>query len=857
MPVRGATAQAAAIRGSSGGGIFAHTMTITRDLGPTGTPSNIAVPWDAAYYLSTRASSRFVVVVEESAGNYQPNHVYSFGKTGTVSARGPQEYSTASWEYQDNVEASWTTFAADQTANVIVALRGEPITSAVIWPANLNITRQVSGGFLFLQVPQDVRLLIEVNGNTKDTLCVYSDPLSVDAVPAPAGASTITISDQAGLSTNSAQIEVGGTQNNPLVVVFNPGVYDAPTTAGTVAAPAGFTSVTRELDHMLWKVGPYTHIHLKRGAWFVGSMDWRGTNDGSLTGAGTISGEWATWSDMLTKLQGDQSQYQNPLNFLTFNQQVAWSALVGTTYDDNDFVFPNLACSGVSLVGHPFYTAAGPFNTYLRVKIISHWLYNCDGFSGLTLNPNNDYTRSCTKSFCMSGDDGMQMDFNYGDTFYTDCHVITYGGSPVHFGYWSEAPDTSRPDNKRVVTNCTVQTRSNGVAYGRDLYSGKNTDELGGTAPNQWSAQDVGPNSNWTTYGPYAHPTSFTESVIKAWMDGDNDEPKNWGKFNVTIDGLYVENAVPTALFSMENCFYPFGFVSSQNLSTPYQADKAGNASNWVIKNVFVQNAPTWRSRLIGRDKLNTFHNISFSNINIAGTRLSVRNWDQYVVQNEAPYNIFVEGRAVVTAVDICNLALSHIGESATVTSIAPPDGSAQSILCNQFFNRAVEELLEMHPWSFATARADLAETATNDVDGWKYSYAYPPAGTEIVRTLQVLPDGYKDTYTEQMTKMQPAYTIEQASTGSLVLYTDLEDAEVRYVKFVYTPGFYPPLFITTLSWLLASKLAGPIMKGDVGSAEAKRCLQMMQFYLGKAAGSDSNQRITDTNHSAPWISGR
>lgn len=832
-------------------------MTITRDLGPTGTPSNIAVPWDAAYYLSTRASSRFVVAVESSPGVYQSNHVYGFGAVGTISERGPQEYPTGSWAYHDRVEASWTTFAANQTATVLVGLRsGIPITSAVIYPANLSISYQIAGGLLVVLVPQDVRLLIEVNGNTKDTLCIYSDPLSVDAVPAPAGANTITINNQADLNSNSAAIGVGGTQNNPLVVVFNPGLYEAPTTANTVAAPGGFTPVTRELDHMLWKVGPYTHVHLKRGTWFVGNMDWRGTNDGSLSGAGTISGEWATWSDMLTKLQGDHSQYQSPGNFLTFYQQVAWCALVGTTYDDNDYTFPNLTCSGVSLVGHPFWTAAGPFNSYTRIKVISHWLYNCDGLGGLTLNPNTA-TRSCVKSFAMCGDDGMILDFNYGETYYTDCHVIAYGGAPIMFGYWSEPPDIYLATNKRVVTNCTVQTRSSGNAYGRDLYSGKNTDELGSVAQNDWSPQDSGPSSNWTTYGPYAHPAAFTESVVKGWMDGDDDEPKTWGKFNVTIDGLYVENTVRTALFSLENCFYPFGFVSSQSNSAPYQAEKAGNASNWTIKNVFVQNAPTWRSRLIGRDKLNTFHDISFSNINIAGTRLTVRNWDQYVVQNEAPYNIFVEGRIVVTAVDICNLALSHIGESATVTSIAPPDGSAQSILCNQFFNRAVEELLEMHAWSFATARADLVETATNDVDGWKYSYAYPPAGTEIVRTLQVLPDGYKDTYVEQMTKMQPAYTIEQASTGSLVLYTDLEDAEVRYVKFVYTPGFYPPLFITTLSWLLASKLAGPIMKGDVGSAESKRCLQQMQFYLGKAASSDSNQRITDTNHSAPWISGR
>jgi hypothetical protein len=30
-----------------------------------------------------------------------------------------------------------------------------------------------------------------------------------------------------------------------------------------------------------------------------------------------------------------------------------------------------------------------------------------------------------------------------------------------------------------------------------------------------------------------------------------------------------------------------------------------------------------------------------------------------------------------------------------------------------------------------------------------------------------------------------------------------------------------------------------------------------VQFYIGKAAASDANQRRTDTSHTAPWISGR
>jgi hypothetical protein len=51
--------------------------------------------------------------------------------------------------------------------------------------------------------------------------------------------------------------------------------------------------------------------------------------------------------------------------------------------------------------------------------------------------------------------------------------------------------------------------------------------------------------------------------------------------------------------------------------------------------------------------------------------------------------------------------------------------------------------------------------------------------------------------------------------------------------------------------------LAGPILKGDVGSIEAKRCQQMMAAYLSKAEASDSSQRNIKPEHIVSWMSGR
>ena len=51
--------------------------------------------------------------------------------------------------------------------------------------------------------------------------------------------------------------------------------------------------------------------------------------------------------------------------------------------------------------------------------------------------------------------------------------------------------------------------------------------------------------------------------------------------------------------------------------------------------------------------------------------------------------------------------------------------------------------------------------------------------------------------------------------------------------------------------------MAGPIIKGDQGAAEAKRCAAMAAQYLAEAKKSDSNQRQIKPNHIVGWVAGR
>lgn len=75
--------------------------------------------------------------------------------------------------------------------------------------------------------------------------------------------------------------------------------------------------------------------------------------------------------------------------------------------------------------------------------------------------------------------------------------------------------------------------------------------------------------------------------------------------------------------------------------------------------------------------------------------------------------------------IDICNLALAHLGDEATYSSIAPPEGSAQAEHCARFYPVARDALLEAHAWTFATTRARSRRRRTRPA-GWLYAYARP-----------------------------------------------------------------------------------------------------------------------------------
>lgn len=217
----------------------------------------------------------------------------------------------------------------------------------------------------------------------------------------------------------------------------------------------------------------------------------------------------------------------------------------------------------------------------------------------------------------------------------------------------------------------------------------------------------------------------------------------------------------------------------------------------------------------------------------------------------------------MASVVDICNMAVSRLGDDATITSIDPPEGSMQAEYCLRFWPIARDSLLESHPWSFATRRATLAEL-TAETDAWAYAYALPANCLRVLAVQHVdatadygIDAGqFQDAVTAAYYTPQP-FAVESLSTGAVAILTNQEEAAARYIVKVTDPTKYSPLFVETASWQLASYLAGPMIKGDAGAKMAQYCSGMAEAMKARAIAADSSQRAGRPAHRVSWIAAR
>lgn len=201
----------------------------------------------------------------------------------------------------------------------------------------------------------------------------------------------------------------------------------------------------------------------------------------------------------------------------------------------------------------------------------------------------------------------------------------------------------------------------------------------------------------------------------------------------------------------------------------------------------------------------------------------------------------------MASVVQICNMALSHIGSDARVASISPPDGSVEAGHCATFYDVARTEMLEPGNWAFSLKRAALAQV-TNPSTVWAYAYAKP---ADCQRALRILRPSIAVTVFTQDLRVEPHTDDRDTAPFDIegeVILTNEPDAKLVYVQDVTDSTKFPASFTSALSYLLAAYLAGPIIKGNegvrLGDAMRQRAANMADVSATASANASSAESL-------------
>lgn len=145
--------------------------------------------------------------------------------------------------------------------------------------------------------------------------------------------------------------------------------------------------------------------------------------------------------------------------------------------------------------------------------------------------------------------------------------------------------------------------------------------------------------------------------------------------------------------------------------------------------------------------------------------------------------------------VDICNMALSHLGNYGTVTNIDTPTNDKE-ITFALWYDITRQTTLKYLMPNFALARKVVAKLVETPIFGYAYAYEYPNDCLKVLGIGDIDQKGFN-------------YTIEGGK-----IYTDVDYEEgmpIRYIKDIKDVNKFSPEFKMHFSFDLANNTALPI----------------------------------------------
>lgn len=208
-------------------------------------------------------------------------------------------------------------------------------------------------------------------------------------------------------------------------------------------------------------------------------------------------------------------------------------------------------------------------------------------------------------------------------------------------------------------------------------------------------------------------------------------------------------------------------------------------------------------------------------------------------------------------------MALSHLGADAVVSAIDPPDGSAEAGYCARFYPLARAELLDAFTWRWSKTRVKLA-AVTNPSDVWAYAYEIPSdmlSASRVLNATFLQQFNYFPFWSPFVTADEMALFNERGSADfdieGDVLLTNEPEATLLYTVDIIDPAKWSPGFVVSLSYLMASFLSGPIIRGDAGATASGKFRQIATKMAAAAAARDANSGAEPAQETASSIRAR
>lgn len=180
---------------------------------------------------------------------------------------------------------------------------------------------------------------------------------------------------------------------------------------------------------------------------------------------------------------------------------------------------------------------------------------------------------------------------------------------------------------------------------------------------------------------------------------------------------------------------------------------------------------------------------------------------------------------STVTEVDICNLALSHLGE-AFITALN--DGTERADACELHYPNTRDEVLRSHRWNFATVRTELSETSAFVPQDWTKSFDLPD---ECLRVLE-----FNETDAGEIIGQE--FVIEKRR-----LLTDSEAARIVYITREDDTTLYDPIFVKALALKLAVSLSESIRGTTEKTGELLAAYERITAPLARRIDANEGRR--------------